>query len=100
MAGKRERKWLSPSVRAAGYAEERKNGVHMRGPNKGQELSEYNKGLRTGYMLAQSDNAGIHKYKKAMNAGATKKDAREYAKTIGKADSESFWTNLMKRLKK
>ena len=32
----RERKWLKPTKRAAGYAEERKKGVHMRGPKKGQ----------------------------------------------------------------
>ena len=30
----RERKWLKPSKRAAGYAEERKKGVHMRGPKR------------------------------------------------------------------
>lgn len=100
MSEKRERKWMKPSVRAAGYAEERKNGVHMRGPKKGQELDEYNKGLRTGYMLAQSDGAGVHKYKKAMDAGATKKDAQAYSKTIGKEASESFWSKLMKSLKK
>ena len=55
----RERKWLKPTKRAAGYAEERKKGVHMRGPKKGQELDAYNKGLRSGYLLAQSDNAVI-----------------------------------------
>ena len=32
----RERKWLKPTKRAAGYAEERKKGVHMRGPRKDQ----------------------------------------------------------------
>ena len=95
----RERKWLKPSRRAAGYAEERKNGVHMRGPKKGQELDAYNKGLRSGYLLAQSDNAGMHKYKKARDAGAEKADAQAYSKTIGKEASESFWTKLMKRLK-
>ena len=38
--GVRERKWIKPSKRAAGYAEERKKGVHMRGPKKGQELEK------------------------------------------------------------
>ena len=96
----RERKWLKPAKRAAGYAEERKKGVHMRGPKKGQELDAYNKGLRSGYLLAQSDNAGMHKYKKARDAGAEKADAQAYSKTVGKEAGESFWGKLMKRLKK
>lgn len=96
----RERKWFKPSKRAAGYAEERKKGVHMRGPKKGQELDAYNKGLRSGYLLAQSDNAGMHKYKKARDAGAEKADAQAYSKTVGKEASEGFWAKLMKRLKK
>ena len=107
MAGKnqateetRERKWLKPSRRAQGYAEERKKGVHMRGPKKGQELDAYNKGLRSGYMLAQSDSAGMHKYKQARDAGASKEDAQAYSKTIGKEAGESFWAKLIKRLKK
>ena len=37
----RERKWLKPTKRAAGYAEARTQGVHMRGPKKGQELDPY-----------------------------------------------------------
>ena len=101
MAGKnqsteetRERKWLKPSKRAQGYAEERKKGVHMRGPKKGQELDAYNKGLRSGYMLAQSDSAGMHKYKQARDAGASKEDAQAYSKTIGKEAGESFWSIL------
>ena len=65
----RQRKWLKPTTRAEGYAEERKLGVHMRGDKKDQELDEYNKGLRSGYLLAQSDNAGMYKYKKAIAEG-------------------------------
>ena len=95
----RERKWLKPTKRAAGYAEERKKGVHMRGPKKGQELDAYNKGLRSGYLLAQSDNAGMHKYKQARDAGAEKADAQAYSKTVGKEAGESFWKKLMKKLK-
>ncbi len=96
----RERKWLKPTKRASGYAEERKKGVHMRGPKKGQELDAYNKGLRLGYLLAQSDNAGMHKYKKARDAGADREDAQVYSKTVGKAAGESVWTKLMAKLKK
>ena len=94
----RERKWIKPSKRAAGYAAERKNGVHMRGPKKGQQLDPYNQGLRSSYLLAQSDNAGMHKYKKAMDAGATKEEAQGYSRTIGKERGEGFWAKIMKRL--
>ena len=61
----RTRKWLKPTKRAAGYAEELRKGVHMRGDKAGQELDKYNRGFRSGYLLAQSDNTGMYKYKKA-----------------------------------
>ena len=76
---KRERKWMKPSERAKGYAEERKSGIHHRGKNKDKPLDDYNKGLRSGYMLAQSDNAGMHKYKKVRDAGGTKDEAAAYS---------------------
>ena len=85
---KRERKWMKPSKRAQGYAEERKKGIHERGPKKDEPLDDYNKGLRSGYMLAQSDNAGMHKYKKARDAGATKEEAAAYSRIIGKGGEE------------
>ena len=85
---KRERKWMKPSRRAKGYAEERKKGVHERGPKKDQPLDDYNKGLRLGYMLAQSDNAGMHKYKVARDKGATKEEAAAYSRIIGKGGEE------------
>ena len=62
-------------------------------------VDDYNKGLRSGYLLAQSDNAGMHKYKKARDAGAEKADAQAYSKTVGKEAGESFWAKLMKKLK-
>ena len=80
---KRERKWMQPSKRAKGYAEERKKGVHDRGPKKDQPLDDYNKGLRSGYMLAQSDNAGLFRYKQAMNAGYTKQEATKFSREKG-----------------
>ena len=96
---KRERKWMKPSVRAKGYAEERKKGIHDRGPKKDQPLDDYNKGLRSGYMLAQSDNAGMHKYKKARDAGGTKDEAKAYSKIIGKG-GEDILEKIQKRNKK
>ena len=95
----RERKWMKPSVRAKGYASERKKGLHERGDKKDQPLDDYNKGLRSGYMLAQSDNAGMHKYKKARDAGATKEEAAAYSRIIGKG-GEEILEKIVKRGKK
>ena len=78
-----ERKWMTPSKRAKGYAEERKAKVHMRGEKDGQELDDYNKGLRSGYLLAQSDHAGAYKYHKAIADGKTKEEARKISRKIG-----------------
>lgn len=83
-ANNNERKWLTPSVRAKGYAEERKMSVHKRGPNKDQPLDDYNKGLRSGYLLAQSDHAGAFKFHKAISEGKTKEEARAISKKKGK----------------
>ena len=78
-----ERKWMTPSKRAEGYAKERKAKVHMRGDKVGQELDDYNKGLRSGYLLAQSDHAGAYKYHKAIGEGKTKEQARAISKKKG-----------------
>lgn len=77
------RKWMTPNKRAKGYAEERKNKVHMRGSKEGQELDAYNKGLRSGYLLCQSDHAGAYKYHDAIARGKTKKEAREISRKKG-----------------
>lgn len=82
--GERIRKWFSPRKRANSYAAERKNSVHMGGPKKGQELTEYEKGLRSGYLLCQSDHAGQFKYQQALNEGKTKAEAAAISRTIGK----------------
>lgn len=79
-----ERRWLKPSKRAKGYAEERKAKVHKYGPKEGQELTEYDKGLRSGYLLCQSDQAGIYKYKKALAEGKSKDEARKISRQKGK----------------
>lgn len=79
-----ERRWISPSRRASGYAEERKALVHQRGAKKGEELSEYDKGLRSGYLLCQSDHTGAYKYHKAINEGKTKEEARKISREKGR----------------
>ena len=80
-----ERRWIFPSRRAKGYASERKTDVHQRGPKEGEKLTEYDKGLRSGYLLCQSDHAGAYKYKKALSEGKDKEEAARLSKIKGKA---------------
>ena len=80
---KNERRWSVPSKRAKGYAEERKTKVHQHGPKEGKELTDYEAGLRSGYLQCQSDHAGTYKYKKALSEGKTKAEAKRIAKQKG-----------------
>ena len=75
-----ERRWTVPNKRAKGYAADRKAKVHTYGPNEGKELTEYQLGLRSGYLQAQSDPTGIYKYKKALAEGKTKAEARRISR--------------------
>ena len=84
MAKSNERKWSVPNKRAKGYAEERKAKVHQHGPKEGKELTDYEAGMRSGYLQCQGDHAGLYKYKKAMSEGKTKQEAREISQTKGK----------------
>lgn len=79
-----ERRWSVPSKRAKGYASERKNKVHEHGPKIGKELTDYEAGPRSGYLQAQSDHAGLFKYKKALGEGKSKAEAKKISRTIGK----------------
>ncbi|MEG2687969.1 MAG: hypothetical protein RSA24_02240, partial [Clostridia bacterium] len=62
------KRWSVPSKRAKGYAAERKAKVHQHGPKEGKELTDYEAGIRSGYLQCQTDHAGIYKYKKAKEA--------------------------------
>ena len=79
-----ERRWTVPSKRAKSYAEERKAKVHQHGPKEGKELTDFEAGIRSGYLQAQSDHAGMYKYKKALDEGKSKKEAREISQARGK----------------
>ena len=78
-----KRRWAIPSKRAKGYAEERKAKVHMHGPKEGKELTDYEAGIRSGYLQAHGDHAGLFKYKKALSEGKSKKEAREISQRKG-----------------
>ena len=77
------RRWQIPSKRAKGYAADRKAKVHTYGPKEGQELTDFEAGIRSGYLQAQSDHAGIFKYKKALSEGKSKAEAREISQSKG-----------------
>lgn len=79
-----QRRWMKPSKRAKGYAEERRAKVHQRGEKEGQELSEYDKGIRSGYLLCQSDHAGMYKFKKALGEGKSLEEATAISRKKGK----------------
>lgn len=80
----RVRRWFKPNKRAESYAQERKAKVHQRGEKEGKPLSDFEAGLRSGYLQCQSDHAGLYKYKKAINEGKSKAEAAAYSKEIGK----------------
>ncbi len=79
-----ERRWSVPSKRAKGYAEERKVKVHKWGQKEGKELTDYESGIRSGYLQCQSDHAGMYKYKKALEEGKTKQEAIAISRKRGK----------------
>ena len=78
-----ERRWKRPKVRGKQYAEERKMGCHTQGTKKGEELSEYDKGVRSGYLQCQSDHTGMYTYatvaKETEGPDAVKKKAARAA---------------------
>ena len=80
-----KRRWSVHSKRAKGYAEDRKEKVHTYGPKKGQELTDYEAGMRSGYLQCQTDHAGLYKYKKAIAEGHDKKTAAEMSYQKGGA---------------
>ena len=79
-----KRRWTIPSKRAKSYAEDRKAKVHTYGPKEGKELTDYEAGIRSGYLQAQSDHARMYKYKKALSEGKSKSEAREISQTRGR----------------
>ena len=84
MAKTNERRWAVPSKRAENYALERKVKVHNRGKKVDQPLTDYEAGLRSGYLQCQSDHAGLYKYKQALNDGLDKKEAKRLSRIRGK----------------
>lgn len=84
MAKENIRRWTVPNKRAESYAQERKAKVHQYGQKEGKELTDYEAGMRSGYLQCQSDHAGLYKYKKALDEGKTKAEAKRISRQKGK----------------
>ena len=84
MARENVRRWFVPNKRAKNYAEERKAKVHKRGQKEGKELTDYEAGLRSGYLQCQSDHAGLYKFRKALDENKSIEEARAISRKIGK----------------
>jgi hypothetical protein len=78
------RRWVKPKDRAASYAQERKAKKHAHGPKKDKDLTDYEAGIRSGYLQCQTDHAGLYKYKKALSEGKTKEEAKVISQTVQK----------------
>ena len=63
-----KRRWSVPSKRAKG---------------EGKELTDYEAGMRSGYLQCQTDHAGIYKYKKAISEGKSKAEAKAISQKKG-----------------
>ena len=84
MPRNKERRWMVPNKRAENYAQERKAKVHQHGSKEGRELTDYEAGMRSGYLQCQNDHAGLFKYLKAITEGKSKSEAIRLSRIIGK----------------
>ena len=71
------RRWSVPSTRAKGYAQDRRERQHTYGDKEGEPLTDFEAGIRSGYLQCQNDHAGMYKYMKAIGEGKTPKEAAE-----------------------
>ena len=74
-------KWSNPNKRARKYADDRKAKVHTKGPKEGKPLSDFESGIRTGYLQCRTDSASMFKYVEAIKSGKSKKEAAKAATT-------------------
>ena len=96
-----ERRWTTPSKRAASYVEERKAKVHQHGQKEGQPLTDYEAGLRSGYLQCQSDHAGLFRYtqvfpKRKQRSSRVKRErscrrARAAKRPLNKKEDKELW---------
>jgi len=73
----KKRRWAIPSKRAKKFVADRKAKVHTAGPKEGKPLTDYESGIRSGYLMCQSDHAAIYNYKKQKEAEKAAKAAKK-----------------------
>jgi len=78
-----KRKWCIPNQRAKRFAEELKAGVHIYGPKEGQPLTQTERSYRSGNLRSQDDQAGLYRYKQALNSGLSKSEAKRFSQERG-----------------
>ena len=85
------RYWKRPKDRGKQYAEELRAKVHTDKYHEGEELTEYDKGVRSGYLQCQSDHTGAYTYKKvAEETEGTEKAKRKAAKAASR--DKHYWS--------
>ncbi len=84
------RYWQMPKNRGKKYAEERKAGVFTSGDNEGKPLSEYDKGVRSGYLQCQSDHAGAYTYKTVADETQGTNNQKRHAGAVASRDKH-YW---------
>ena len=88
----REFKWSSPNKRARKYADDRKAKVHTKGPKEGKPLSDYEAGMRSGYLQCRSDSASLYKYKEAITKALAEGKSQKEAKKIAAQAATTKWS--------
>ena len=78
----REFRWKNPNKRAQKYAADRKAKVHTMGPKEGKPLTDYEAGIRSGYLQCRTDSASTYKYKQAITAALAAGKSQEEAAAI------------------
>ena len=77
-----------PCKRALGYGDVGKVKVHKWGQKKGKQLTDYEAGMRSGYLQCQNDHAGMYKYTKALSEGKSKAEAKRLSRIKGKKKNQ------------
>lgn len=85
-----KRYWMKPSKRAGYYVADLKAGKIMGGKKAGQELSEYDKGRRHGYLQCQNDQTGMSKYRTMYEYSNNKEAAEEFSRSKEKVPGNTF----------
>ena len=77
------RNWKNPKKRSQQYVDELRVKKHLKGKKKDKSLTDFEAGLRAGYLQRQSDGAGMYKYSEALKNGKSNSEALAISKTKG-----------------